>query len=94
MDRLKINSLNWRRARTRQYIQLGGLIAKAGLLETFEISAGADLQKDPETKEPAAALYKGLLVLNELANSDEANLQIWSIQGLEALSRSNHQKTL
>lgn len=86
MDRLEINSHDFKRARVRQYIQLGGLIAKAGLLETFEISIGADLQNDPDTKEPAAALYKGLLVLNDLANSEETNLQVWSIQGLEALA--------
>ena len=87
MDRLKINSHGLRRARLRQYIQLGGLIAKAGLLETFEISLGSDLQKDPSMKEPAAALYKGLLVLNALANSEETNL--WARQGLEALKKKN-----
>lgn len=87
MDTLKINSHGFRRARTRQLIQLGGLIEKAELLETFEISVGADLQKDPDLREPVAALYKGLLVLNELANSDEVHLPLWAQQGLEALSK-------
>jgi hypothetical protein len=91
MDRLEINSHGLRRARTRQYVQLGGLIAKAGLLETFQISLGADLQKDPETKEPVASLFKGLLVLNEMANSSEVNLSLWAAQGLEELRKSNRE---
>lgn len=64
---------------------IGGLIEKSGLLETFHIKLGSYLQKDPEMKEPISALFKGLLVLNEIANSSEVCLQIWAIQGLEIL---------
>jgi hypothetical protein len=61
MDKQEFTSQGLRRARTRSIIQLGGLIEKAGLLETFEITLGADLQQDPEMKMPIAALIKGLL---------------------------------
>lgn len=63
---------------------------KAGLLETFHIELGMDLQKDPEMKEAGASLFKGLLVLNEIANSDAVHLQVLTEQGLEALRKSNH----
>jgi hypothetical protein len=89
MDNLETSSHEFRRARSRFLIQLGGLIAKAGLLETFDISFGADLQKDADVKMQVAALYKGLLVLNELANSDDVHLPVWGRQGLQALAESN-----
>jgi hypothetical protein len=69
MNDLKTTSQELRRARTRQLIMLGALIEKAGLLETFEITRGADLQKAPETKLPVAALFKGLLELNKIAQA-------------------------
>ena len=76
MSTLEIHSRDIRRARTRSLIQLAGLMEKAGLLETFDIELGRDLQKDPEMKEPVAALYKGLLVLNDMANSSEVSLSL------------------
>ena len=87
MTMLEIDSLGLRRARTRSLIALGGLIKKSGLLETFQIELGLDLQKDPEMKEPVASLYKGLLVLKEMVESGEVSLQIWTVQGLEALAK-------
>ncbi|EKE10548.1 MAG: hypothetical protein ACD_16C00008G0006 [uncultured bacterium] len=92
MITIEIHSRDLRRARTHSLIQLGSLINKADLLETFGIILGKDLQKDPKMKEPVAALYKGLLVLNEMANSSEVNLSIWAVQGLEALHDSKHKK--
>jgi len=88
MNALGYDSRSFRRTRTRSLIQLGGLIEKAELLETFQISLGTDLQKDPDQKEPVAALFKGLLVLNELANSNDTNLSLWARQGLEKLKKS------
>lgn len=82
---LEIDSRGLRRARTRSLIQLAGLMEKAKLLETFHIELGRDMQKDPEMREPVASLFKGLLVLNEIAESDEVSLQIWAAQGLEVL---------
>ncbi len=88
MCTLEIHSRDLRRARTRTLIALGGLIEKSGLLETFHIELGKDLQKDPDMKEPVACLYKGLLVLNEMAQSDEVNLFLWTAQGLEELRKA------
>ncbi len=89
MNTLEIDSRGLRRARTRSLIALGGLINKSGLLETFQIELGRDMQKDPEMKEPVAALYKGFLVLKEIAESDEISLQLWAMQGLEELAKKN-----
>ncbi|MBX9787043.1 MAG: hypothetical protein K2Y08_06875 [Alphaproteobacteria bacterium] len=87
MTMLEIDSRGLRRARTRSLIQLGGLLGRSGLLETFHIELGRDLQKDVTMKEPIAALYKGLLVLKEMVESGEVSLQIWATQGLEELRK-------
>jgi len=73
MNTLELHSRDVRRARTRSLVQLGGLLDRSGLLKTFQIELGLDLQKDVTMKEPVGALFKGLLVLNELANSDEVH---------------------
>lgn len=85
MNNLEITSHGLRRARTRSLIQLGGLIEKAGLLNTFQLTLGADFQKDPQAKDSIAALYKGFLVLNEMAQSKEVSLSLWSRQGMQEL---------
>ena len=92
MNTLELHSRDLRRARTHSMIQLAGLMEKADLLETFGITLGKDLQKDPEMKEPVASLFKGLLVLNKMAKSDEVNLSLWAVQGLEVLHDSRHKK--
>ena len=89
MDQLGFSPSAQRRARTRHLIQLGGLLEKAGLAETFGISLGADLQKDPSMKMPMAALFKALLDLNDLAQSKQGNFTLWAQQGLEALGSLN-----
>lgn len=85
MNNLEITSHGLRRARTRSLIQLGGLIEKAGLLETFQLTLGDNFQRDPQAKDPIAALYKGLLILNEMAQSKEVSLSLWTRQGLQEL---------
>ncbi len=92
MSTLELHSRDLRRARTRSLIQIAGLLEKAGLLETFDIKLGKDLQKDIDMKEPVAALFKGLLVLNEMANSDEVNLPLWATHGLGALREKGLRK--
>ena len=69
-------SLENRRIRTRFLIQIGGLVEKSGLLETFGITLGEDIQKSSDMKEPVEALFKGLLVLNKMANSEDVDLQL------------------
>lgn len=92
MDALEITSHGFRRARTRSLIQLGSLVVKAGLVETFQITLGDDLQRDPDTKEPIAALFKGFLILNEIANSEETHMPLWIAQGLTALAKDKEKK--
>lgn len=92
MDKLNVTSHEERRARTRGLILLGGLISKSGLLETFDIKLGEDLQKDPDLKHQVAALYKGLSVINEMVHSGEAHLPTWAIQGLHLLGGAKRKK--
>ena len=92
MDNLATTSRDFRKARTRQLIQLGALIEKAGLLETFGITSGVDLQRDLEMKLPVAGLFKGLVELNEMATSDSVYRPLWSQQGLQLLGESNRKK--
>lgn len=87
MNKQKLTSQEARQTRTRQYIQLGALIETAGLLETFEIPLGVDLQKDPETQRPVAALFKGLLELNSIAQSGDIHMQLYAEQGLAELRK-------
>ena len=87
MGKLETTSVALRKARNHQLIQLGALIEKAGLLETFEITPGSDLQKDPETKLPVAALFKSLLELNQMAQSGDIHMQIYAQQGLAELRK-------
>ncbi|MBY0292664.1 MAG: hypothetical protein K2W92_05185, partial [Alphaproteobacteria bacterium] len=88
MHKLELTSRTARKARTRSLIQVASLASKAGLLDTFGIILGEDLQKSPEMKESVAALFKGFLVLSDLAKSDEVYLPLWAAQGLEELANS------
>lgn len=74
-----------RRARTKSLIQIGGLCEKAGLLETFGITVGSDLQKDLDMKIPVAAFFKELLDLNDLSK-ENLHLDLLAQQGLAALA--------
>lgn len=89
MDRMQLSSNAQRRARTRSLIQLGGLVEKAGLVETFGITLGADLQKDSAMKEPVAALFKVLLDINQFVQNDPSRITLVSQKGLEGLHNLN-----
>ena len=93
MHKLELTSRTARKARTRSLIQVASLASKAGLLETFDIVLGEDLQKSPEMKEPVAALFKGFLVLNEMARSEEVHA-LWAAQGLEKLANSKKEEKI
>ncbi len=91
---LQTSSSSQRRARTRSLIQLGGLLELAGTLDVFGIPLGVDLQKDVSVKNNIAALFKGLMELNEMArSSDVVDLDIWALQGLEAFKSKNLSET-
>ena len=76
-------STPFRKARTRTLIQLGGLIEKAGLLEEFGIMLGADLQKDPELKDPVAGLFGALLDLKNSLQAQELSLTLLKLKGAQ-----------
>lgn len=61
MKREPAGNANFRKARTRTLIQLGGLIEKSGLLPHLNISMGDDLQVDEHVKDDVETLL-GLLV--------------------------------
>ncbi|OJW49634.1 MAG: hypothetical protein BGO67_03770 [Alphaproteobacteria bacterium 41-28] len=88
MNSLNLTYHGMRRARVKSLIQVGSLVEKSGLLKTFDLPVGRDFQKDGELKMQISALYKGFLVLNNIANSDEAHLQLWGHQGLAALAET------
>lgn len=87
MNTLEIDSRGLRRARVRSLIALGGLIKKSGLFETFQIKLGLDLQKDITMKNNIAALFKGFLLLDEMAQSEDGIRSLWAAQGLEELHK-------
>ena len=93
MDKLEATSQKLRRARTKSLIQLGALVEKVGLLETFGVTLGLDLQRDSLMKNPVAALYQGLLELNATAQSGEIHMQTYAQQGLEELRKLKERKS-
>lgn len=66
MHKLEITSPTAKKARTRTLIQVASLCENAGVLKSFGIILGKDLQKDPEMQEPAANLFKELVRLAEM----------------------------
>lgn len=88
MNSFNLTHHGMRKARTKSLIQIGALVEKAGLLETFDLPVGSDFQKDPQLKMQIAALYKGLLILNDIVASGEAHLPLWSHQGLIAFAET------
>ncbi len=65
MHKLKITSPTAKKARTRTLIAVGSLCERAGVLQSFGIVLGKDLQKDPAMQEPAAALFKEFVRLSK-----------------------------
>ncbi len=76
-----------RRARTRTLIQLGGLFEKAGLMETFDVKAGDNLQENLEKKENIFAILGGLLELQEMMRNQEFHIDLLAQKGAELFQR-------
>jgi len=87
------SSVLQRKMRTRALIQLGGLMEHAGTCAVFNIPLGLDLQTDPTVKNNIAALFKGLLTLNEMVKSGELDLGVLALQGLEAFKAKGLSET-
>lgn len=75
--------MQFRKARTRTLIQLGGLVEKSGLLDPLNITLGDDLQKDYDCLESAATLLGAFTELCGSFYSEEAEAQkmIWLERG-------------
>ena len=82
---------NSRFSTVENLVEKAGLVSLA-LIETFDITLSADLQRDISMKHPIAALFKALLDLNELVQSDQSNRNVLAQQGLEALKNFNNGK--
>lgn len=87
--RTKQTSTQFRRARTRTLIQLGGLVEKSGILEPLNITLGDDLQKEYEHQESAAVLTGALSELRcrFYGGDTSAQKMIWSERGKEVLGK-------
>ena len=77
----------FRKARTRTLIQLGGLFEKSGLMETFDLKMGDDLQKNLPQKDHIFALLGGLLELKEMLKNQEFPLDLLKQKGAKAFER-------
>ncbi len=78
--------MDLRKAHTRQKIQLGGLIHKAGLLEPLDIHPTDDLQKDEQKFDAVATLMGALLDLSDPLRDDETQKMLWCEKGKKALA--------
>jgi len=76
---------SYRKARTRTLIQLGGLFEKSGLMETFDINVGDDLQMDLGKKENAYAVLGALAELKFMMNEEEINHSLLVQKGKKVL---------
>jgi hypothetical protein len=81
--------MDFRKARTRTLIQLGGLIEKSNLLEPLNITLGDDLQKDVDCFESAAVLVGALSDINATLHSEDAHGYkiLWLEKGKTMLAR-------
>lgn len=70
---MKNKTNSTRQSRTRTLIQLGGILQKSGLLETFHIQTGEDLQ-DYESRHKAVQLLGFLTHCLEQHDSSEESV--------------------
>ena len=80
--------MSFRKARTRTLVQLGGLMAKSGLIDLFEIELGQDLQTDDEVFEDVAALMGALVEIKYACDLNTLPQQkiLWAEKGKQALA--------
>lgn len=80
------HSKQFRQARTRTLIQLGGLLEKSGLIEELSISLGSDLQKDVNLKAPVSLLMGALLHLKLELKDNSLSRTLLQERGMKALA--------
>lgn len=83
MEKNNQTHATFRKARTRTLIQLGGLFEKSGLMESFDLQVGDDLQKDIDKKDQIFALLGGLLELKEMMKQSEFHIDLLAQKGAE-----------
>lgn len=89
MNHLELTPSRLRKARNRSLIQLGGLIAKSGILEKFDIEVGRDLQKDKDMEGRAATFYGALLEMKADIedNISQTQRNLWKQKGKKELAK-------
>ncbi|MGC8483867.1 MAG: conjugal transfer protein TraD, partial [Thermodesulfobium sp.] len=83
-NKMKKQRQSDRKLRTRQLIQIGGLVQKSGLMDAFLIAPGDDLQ-DYENLSKAARLLGFLNACLESNCFDQSNLERWQSVGSRLL---------
>ena len=78
--------MNLRKSRTLTLIQLGGLIAKANLLEPLNIAMGDNLQKDESHFDSVATLMGALSEIYPTLQSDTSQKILWQEKGKKILA--------
>jgi hypothetical protein len=78
--------MNLRKARTLTLIQLGGLIAKANLLEPLNIAVGDNLQKDESHFDSVATLMGALAEIYPILKNDTTQKILWQEKGKKILA--------
>lgn len=83
--------MDFRKARTRTLIQVGGLVEKSGLLEALNLQVGDDLQRDPVCLESAAILMGALKDLLHHFYTDNSKAQkiLWAEAGKKMLKKAD-----
>ena len=90
----KYNDHSDRLKRTRQLIQLGGLVSKVGIPELFDIEPGTDLEEDLTIMDKAATLLGFLYEAYYSISPTPENLDKWQRDGVRLLRNSYQRKAL
>ena len=78
--------MSLRKARTVTLIQLGGLVSKAGLLDSIGLHLGDNLQKDEQNFDAVATLMGAFCDLSQPLQKDDAQKLLWRERGKKALA--------
>ncbi len=83
---MKLKKQAERKARTRQLVQLGGLVQKSGIVDAFSILPGDDLQ-GYENFHKGTQLLGFLVESFEKMDLDETQFKDWQMAGERLLRR-------